>query len=219
MSVLSTFATRFKELRESAGLKQSEIGEELGVSRGAISFYEHCDRTPDIEFASRAARFFHVSADWLLGLSDYQDAKTANLTVEDMKLSERATNALIDLAQSNDLISMNKLSALNLMLETDQIDDIGTQLLRHIADYLSAPEVSSQIIQFAHNGVKILDLDSDSAKNPPHNCISATRLYDNALIDQIILALGEIRKGFNLSQSEHDVQKEEAENGKPQEND
>ena len=74
-------------------------------------------------------------------------------------------------------------------------------------------------IYLHHNGVKILDLDSDSAKNPPHNCISATRLYDNALIDQIILALGEIRKGFNLSQSEHDVQKEEAENGKPQEND
>lgn len=69
MSTLSTFATRFKELRESAGMKQSEISEKLGVSRGAISFYENCDRTPDIEFAAKAAKFFNVSADYLLGLT------------------------------------------------------------------------------------------------------------------------------------------------------
>ena len=64
MGTLSTFAGRFRELREEYGFKQAEMGEELGVSRGTISFYENTDRTPDIE------KFFGVSADYLLGLTD-----------------------------------------------------------------------------------------------------------------------------------------------------
>lgn len=201
MSALSTFAARFKELRESAGLKQSEIGDKLGVSRGAISFYENCDRTPDIEFATKAAKFFHVSTDWLLGLSNYQDTEIANLTVEDIGLSERATNALINLAQSGDSISSNKISALNLMLEDDGAEGIGTQLLSHIANYFSAPGVSEQLIQFTDSEVKILDLDSDIVKNPPPNCISANTLYDKVSIDQIIFALNGARSAFEYYQN------------------
>lgn len=67
MDTRSIFAERFKELRNAAGLKQSEIGERLGVSRGTISFYENCDRVPDIGFIARAAEYFQVSSDWMLG--------------------------------------------------------------------------------------------------------------------------------------------------------
>ncbi len=61
------FAVRFFELRKERGLKQSEIGEILGVSRGAISFYENGDREPSAKFILRAAEYFCVSTDWLLG--------------------------------------------------------------------------------------------------------------------------------------------------------
>lgn len=70
MDTKSIFAKRFRELREAAGLKQSEMGEKLGVSRGSISFYENCDRNPDIEFIANAAQYFKVSSDYLLGLTD-----------------------------------------------------------------------------------------------------------------------------------------------------
>lgn len=70
MGTLETFAKRFRELREESGLKQVEIGDKLGVSRGAISFYENGDRTPDIDFAAKAANFFGVTSDYILGLSD-----------------------------------------------------------------------------------------------------------------------------------------------------
>lgn len=70
MTVMHLFSQHLKELRESAGLNQSQLAEELKVSRGSISFYENMDRVPDVEFLSTAAKFFHVSTDWLLGLSD-----------------------------------------------------------------------------------------------------------------------------------------------------
>lgn len=61
------FPVRFFELRKACGLTQEEIGDKLGVSRGAISFYENGDREPNKEFVLRAAEFFHVTTDWLIG--------------------------------------------------------------------------------------------------------------------------------------------------------
>lgn len=219
MSTLSTFAARFKELRESAGLKQSEIGEKLGVSRGAISFYENCDRTPDIEFAAKAAKFFCVSADWLLGLSDYQNTETAGLTVESIGLSEQAANALVNLARSSDIVSENKISTLNLMLEDDVAKGTGTQLLRYIADYLSAPEISNQIVQFTHGEVRILNIDSGLSKDFPPNCESVNMLYDKALIDRIVHAIDGTRFQFRYSTMANALYGEEVNNGELQTDD
>ena len=70
MSAMTHFSARIKELRESIGFNQSQLAAELGVSRGSISFYENGDRVPDAEFLYNAAQYFHVSADWLLGLSE-----------------------------------------------------------------------------------------------------------------------------------------------------
>lgn len=122
MSTLSTFAARFKELRESAGLKQSEIGEKLGVSRGAISFYENCDRTPDIEFAAKAAEFFHVSVDWLLGLSEVDSSNSDIQAVcKFTGLSERAIKSILELQRMESFLenncSVNMASLLSMILE------------------------------------------------------------------------------------------------------
>ena len=42
------FAERLRDLREAAGLTQKQLADELGVSRGSISYYENCERVPDI---------------------------------------------------------------------------------------------------------------------------------------------------------------------------
>lgn len=68
--VRQVFSERLRELREAAGLTQQELAEKLDWSRGSISFYEKCQRCPDIEFLKAASTFFGVSADWFIGLSD-----------------------------------------------------------------------------------------------------------------------------------------------------
>lgn len=95
MDIRSTFAERLKDCREKAHLKQTELADKLGVSRGSISFYENGDRTADIEFLSNAAKFFDVSTDWLLGLTKVKstdpDIQAVSLKYN---LSERALNKL-----------------------------------------------------------------------------------------------------------------------------
>lgn len=79
MSIVTEFAKKLKSLREEANLNQSELAQHLDVSRSSISFYEKEERVPDIEFLYKASKFFNVSADYLLGLSN---AKTNDKSLQ-----------------------------------------------------------------------------------------------------------------------------------------
>lgn len=61
---------RLRDLREDADMTQVQVGKILGLSSVAIGRYETEQRqlTPDL--IARFCALYHVSADYLLGLSD-----------------------------------------------------------------------------------------------------------------------------------------------------
>lgn len=73
MGNVEIFSRRLKDLREESGLSQALLAEELGVSRGSISYYENGDRTPDVEFLTKAKAYFEVDYEYLLGESDIRN--------------------------------------------------------------------------------------------------------------------------------------------------
>ena len=64
------FSKRLKEVREAAGLTQAQLASELEVSRGAISYYEKGERTPDIEFLDKFSDYFNLPLDFAMGYTD-----------------------------------------------------------------------------------------------------------------------------------------------------
>lgn len=64
------FAKRLFQLRKKAGMTQEQLAKELGTSRGALSMYEIGRREPDFNTLVKIARFFSVTVDYLVGLSD-----------------------------------------------------------------------------------------------------------------------------------------------------
>lgn len=68
--VTESFAKRLKEIREAAGLTQAQLASELKVSRGAISYYEKGERTPDIEFLDSLSMYFNLPLDFAMGYTD-----------------------------------------------------------------------------------------------------------------------------------------------------
>ncbi len=64
------FAERLKELRCEKGLSQVQLAKETGFSHSALGFWEAGQRVPNAEAVAILARYFEVSADYLLGLSD-----------------------------------------------------------------------------------------------------------------------------------------------------
>lgn len=65
-----SFSNKAKELREMAGLSQMRLSEKIGISAAAIGFLENHDNEPKGSTVAAYAKFFEVSADYLLGLED-----------------------------------------------------------------------------------------------------------------------------------------------------
>lgn len=61
-----TFAEKLLRLRRREGLSQEALAEQLGVSRQAVSRWEQGTALPDGAKLLPCARYFGVSADWLL---------------------------------------------------------------------------------------------------------------------------------------------------------
>lgn len=73
------FARTLKDLRKKHGLTQGQLAEKLGVSRGAISYYETGGRTPDCEFLVAACDYFEVNPATLLGYKTNQMFSSSNI--------------------------------------------------------------------------------------------------------------------------------------------
>lgn len=67
---MKEFAERLKELRIEKGLSQRGLAELTGFSHTAIRRWENEVQLPNIEILVTFAKFFDVTTDYLLGLSD-----------------------------------------------------------------------------------------------------------------------------------------------------
>ena len=65
-----TFAETMSALRRSRGLSQRHAAADLNISQALLSHYENGAREPGLDFVCRACRYYGVSADYLLGLTD-----------------------------------------------------------------------------------------------------------------------------------------------------
>ncbi len=140
MNVKEDFAERLKQLREIAGLNQSQLADKLKVSRGSISYYENCDRVPDIEFLYNASLFFGVPVDYLLGCSDNKKEENKNFGLI-TGLSDKAIENLLETNSDSDVINLileneNFYDVVNLISDYIQIDILSSckVITKHIAD-------------------------------------------------------------------------------------
>ena len=66
----TAFASKISSLRRDRNITQKSAAESLGVSQALLSHYEKGIRECNLDFVKRAAIFYNVSADYLLGISD-----------------------------------------------------------------------------------------------------------------------------------------------------
>ena len=61
---------RLRDLREDSDLKQKELADYLHIKQNTYSQYENGQRQLPIEVLIKLAKYYKVSADYILGLSD-----------------------------------------------------------------------------------------------------------------------------------------------------
>lgn len=95
-AVASPFASKLRAVFGDSGLKQSEAAEKLGVSRQTFNNWLNGQNQPDYSYLIQISKFFGVSCDYLLGVSD---AKTLDIDISSCckltGLSETAVRNII----------------------------------------------------------------------------------------------------------------------------
>jgi len=90
MKTVIIFKERLQQLRKEANLQQKELGAKVGMSANAISMMETGNRETTFEKLVILAEFFHVSTDYLLGVTDDPAWRGAPLEKNDgAKIMER----------------------------------------------------------------------------------------------------------------------------------
>lgn len=67
---MEKYSERLKELRLEKGLTLEQVASATKISRSAIAFWETGKRVPNVLAIITLARYFGVSSDYLLGLTD-----------------------------------------------------------------------------------------------------------------------------------------------------
>ncbi len=67
---MDIFAERLKELRTEKGLSQAQLAKETKLSCAAICYWETEKRIPNALAIIALAKYFNVTTDYLLGVSD-----------------------------------------------------------------------------------------------------------------------------------------------------
>ena len=67
---MKAFAERLMEMRKERGLSQATVAKDLGVSLGIVCYWETNKSDPTASNIAKVARYFNVSSDFLLGLSE-----------------------------------------------------------------------------------------------------------------------------------------------------
>lgn len=75
MTTTEIFAERLRELRNDTGISLKELANLLETTAQSLSLYERAERTINIDMLVKISKYFNVSSDYLIGLSDNKTTK------------------------------------------------------------------------------------------------------------------------------------------------
>lgn len=85
---------KLKSLRIEKKLTQKQIAERVGLAISAISSYESGTRYPSYDVLIKLAQIFHVSTDYLLGMTDKRNIDVTGLNDNEIELISQLVNLI-----------------------------------------------------------------------------------------------------------------------------
>ena len=90
--MILTTSERIKELREKNGYTQSSLAKRLSLTRACVNAWEMGISSPSTENLAELTQIFHVSSDYILGLSSNEAVSLAELSHEEKEIIYRLVN-------------------------------------------------------------------------------------------------------------------------------
>lgn len=83
--------SKIKMLRDQSGMSQEALARAIDISQSALGNYERGERIPDAGIVISLSRFFSVSANYLLGLSQHKTIENEIISVT-LHISDESIN-------------------------------------------------------------------------------------------------------------------------------
>lgn len=85
---------KLKNLRKQKRLTQKQVADRIGLAISAVSSYEAGTRYPSYDVLIKLARIYHVSTDYLLGMTDKKELDISGLNSEEIEAISQLVNIL-----------------------------------------------------------------------------------------------------------------------------
>lgn len=85
---------KLKSLRIEKKLTQKQVAERIGLAISAVSSYESGSRYPSYDALVRLARIFHVSTDYLLGITEKRNIDVTGLNDNEIEVVSQLVEML-----------------------------------------------------------------------------------------------------------------------------
>ena len=80
------FGEKLRTLRKTAGMTQTDLANRLHVTKSVVSYYELLERSPSPDVLIKLADIFHVTTDYLLGITHRKMLDVSDLSDDDVRL-------------------------------------------------------------------------------------------------------------------------------------
>lgn len=195
------FGEHLKKLRDEKGITQKDLGNYVGVSDRVIGYYESNDRFPkDENVLKKIAKYFNVSLDYLMGLTDIRNPYNKN----DSSKGTKSLGKIISEYREKNNLSLNDFAD-KVGLDYKYIDALEKETVStspalgeicKIAKVMNIPEMDllEQISYVKPNpkSDKILEKCNDlledyikGHKNDDENAITSKGLYTTLIIKKL----------------------------------
>jgi transcriptional regulator with XRE-family HTH domain len=146
------FSSRIRKLREGK-MNQGEFADSVGISRGAMSYYEQELRTPDIGVLRAICEKYKVSADYLLGLMPDRNHAVSDVCLE-TGLHPKAVKRLQFLERFRKVKIEENVGIVEAVI--DEFDGDAQEVLE-LTPFTSAPTMMNLLLT-SDEGLHILNL-------------------------------------------------------------
>lgn len=85
---------KLKSLRIEKNLTQKQVADRIGLAISAVSSYESGTRYPSYDVLVKLARIFHVSTDYLLGITNTRNIDVTGLNDNEIELVSQLVDML-----------------------------------------------------------------------------------------------------------------------------
>lgn len=87
---------KLKSLRAEKRLTQKQLADRIGLAVSAVSSYESGTRYPSYDVLVKLARIFHVTTDYLVGMTDARNIDVTGLTEDEIAFVSQMIDMLRD---------------------------------------------------------------------------------------------------------------------------